>query len=415
MAGAAFAQDYLKLAAGSVGRLVIALVYFLIAANVLSLGDFGLFATASALGVILARVAGFGFVSPLFRAATVRPRLTGAYLAGLLVAFILSLPLVAALAALAYVALFRGMPWLAFALIVGAEVIGWRILEVVSIVNNGFRNFGRASILVLAGSLIRSVAALLFWLFGFASLTAWAWFYAGACAVSALVAWTLFLPRLRLRLAPRLWLARWSDAMAAAAADIVFYLQAELDKAVVLAAAGPRAAGLYAIAMRMIDLTALPIRVFNQLAMQKVMVDRAVMPGAGRLALAELAIAALSTGALAALVVALWIEPNLLGRNVAVAAALFPLLIGVPALRNLIEYHAELLYGLGRTELRAVLLAVIAVLKAGLIWLAARLLAGGAEASDLGWLVWVNAVFVALYAVSATVTYRTVSASRRRA
>ena len=47
---------YLTILSGSAGRLVISLVYFLIVANTLTLGEFGLFATASATGVILSRL-----------------------------------------------------------------------------------------------------------------------------------------------------------------------------------------------------------------------------------------------------------------------------------------------------------------------------------------------------------------------
>ncbi len=407
MVGKTFAADYLKLASGSVGRLVIALAYFLVAANVLSLSDFGLFATSSALGVILSRVAGFGFISPLFRAATVKRRLMGAYLAGFLLIFVLSLPVVAALALGVHAVLFTEMPLPAFALIIMAEVAGWRMLEVVSIINNGLRQFGRASALVLAGSLIRTAAALAFWLAGYSSLTHWAVFYLAANLCAALLAWTVFAPGARLRFRPELYVAKTSDALSAASADIVFYLQAELDKAVVLAAAGPRIAGLYAIAMRVIDITAMPVRVFNQLAMQDVMTRRGLAFQPGRMMLTELCIGIVSVASLAALTLLLWFRPALLGGNIGSAAALFPLLIAVPAFRNLIEYHAELLYGLQRTELRALLLATIAGFKALLVWLAIEL-AGG----ELGWAVWVNGIFIALYGLSATATYAAIRTSR---
>jgi len=407
MSRSGFLMDYAKLASGSVGRLVIALGYFLVAANVLSLADFGLFATASALGVILSRVAGFGFISPLFRAATVKPQLIGTYLAGFMGALALSLPVIAGLALAGYFAVLQAMPWQAFALIIIAEVLGWRLLEVVAIINNGRRHFGRASTLVLAGSLIRTLAALAFWALGQTDLNAWSAWYLGANLLAAALAWSLFLPPLRWRFAPRLYRARLSDALAAAAADIVFYVQAELDKTVVLAAAGPRMAGLYAIAMRIIDLTGMPVRVFNQLAMQKLMTARTMADSRGRLVTVEAGIAIVSVAALAGVIAVLWLWPHLLGRNVATAAALFPLLIAVPAFRNLVEYHAELLYGLGRTELRAVLLASLAAVKGLLLWLVIRL-ANGAD----DWLVWVNGVFLALWALSALTTYRTLRSAR---
>jgi O-antigen/teichoic acid export membrane protein len=401
-------RDYLTMATGSVGRLVIALAYFLVAANVLSLSDFGLFATTSAAGIVLARVAAFGFISPLFRAATVRRRLTGVYLAGFLAMFGLSLPVVALLAALIKPVVFSAMAWWPFALILAAEIIGWRLLEVVAIINNGQRAFARATTLVLVGSLVRTGAALAFWLLGYTSLIDWALAYLLANLACAAVAFAFFLPPMRVRLVPALYLRQMRDALSAAAADIIFYVQAELDKAVVLGLAGPRIAGLYAIAMRIIDLTAMPIRSFNQLAMQKIMTDRKVAMPPSSLALVELSIALVSTAALAAAIALLWWNPVLLGSNIGAAAALFPLLIAVPALRNLIEYHAELLYGIGCTGVRAALLATIALMKVALIWACITLTGNGLSgaAGPAGWVPWLNAVFLALYVISALVTYR---------
>ncbi len=401
MAEASLVKDYLKLASGSVGRLVISLAYFLVAANVLSLADFGLFATASAAGVVLARVAGFGFISPLFRAATVKPRVTGVHLGGYLLAFCLSLPVVALIAAVLHVTLFSAMPLLAFALVILSETVAWRLLETAAIINNGLRRFGLASTLVLAGAAIRTAAALLFWLAGFTSLIDWAWFYLGANVCAAALAWIAFTPRIRPRLHLALSLARTREAMSAASADILFYLQAEIDKAVVLAAAGPRMAGLYAIAMRIIDITAMPVRSYNQLAMQKVMTERRITASTPRLALTEVLIAAVSVSALASLIILLWLKPDLLGRNIMAASALFPLMLAVPAFRNLTEYHAELLYGLERTGLRAVMLALAGAVKTLGIWLAIQLASG-----ELAWVMWTNAAFLAAYALSALVTWR---------
>ncbi len=60
---------------GSAGRLVLSLVYFICVANTLSIDQFGLFATASAAGIILSRGLAFGFMSPLYRVATPSSRI----------------------------------------------------------------------------------------------------------------------------------------------------------------------------------------------------------------------------------------------------------------------------------------------------------------------------------------------------
>jgi hypothetical protein len=65
-------RAYLSMIGGSAGRLVISLVYFIAIANTLSISEFGLFATASACGIMLSRLMAFGFVSPLYRIATVK-------------------------------------------------------------------------------------------------------------------------------------------------------------------------------------------------------------------------------------------------------------------------------------------------------------------------------------------------------
>ncbi|WP_454654314.1 lipopolysaccharide biosynthesis protein [Bosea beijingensis] len=399
---------YLTILSGSAGRLVISLVYFLIVANTLTLGEFGLFATASSTGLILSRLLAFGFISPLYRVATVKPRLLGAYLSGFAGLSALSLPLIVAVAGAAYLLLFaERLALLPFAVIIVAEVLGWRLVEVVAIVNNGLRRFRQAALLVIIGSGLRTVAALLFAAFGRANLEIWAFAYCGATMASALIALLAFLPRTRWRFVRNLYPRRMADAVFAGAADIVFYVQSELDKLLVLGLAGERTAGLYAIALRVIDLTAMPVRSFNQMLVQKIMKDR----GIGRfrrLAAYEAGIALVSVGGLVCVIVALMPFPNLLGRNVSEAAYLFAPMLLVPAFRNLVEYHAELLYARERTGSRIALLCLLTAIKAGLISL---VMTRFPEAGS--WAAWMNLVFGVVYLASAGFTYRLLAQGRR--
>ena len=71
-----------------------------------------------------------------------------------------------------------------------------------------------------------------------------------------------FYPKIRLRWKPALYLRRWADAVSVAGAEMLFYVQSELDKVLVLSLGGPVAAGIYAMIMRLVDLTALPVRAF---------------------------------------------------------------------------------------------------------------------------------------------------------
>ena len=82
------------------------LAYFIALANTLSIAEFGMFATASAAGVMLSRILAFGFISALYRTATIRPNLIGTFTAGFLLLRCLSLPLLAAASCGVYLVFF---------------------------------------------------------------------------------------------------------------------------------------------------------------------------------------------------------------------------------------------------------------------------------------------------------------------
>jgi O-antigen/teichoic acid export membrane protein len=403
--------DYSKITTGVLGRLLIAAVYFLIIANGLTLAEFGIFAAASAIGLVLSRLLAFGFISPLYRVATARARLLGVYAAGLALWTLLSLPAVVAIAALIYIFGFASkLSPMLFAGILAAEILGWRILEFVTITLNGLGRFGAAARLVIIGSLMRTGAAVVFLLMGAGTFATWIGLYLVANALSMVIAIVWFAPRVRLKIRPRLYLARSRDAITAALSEMVFYVQSELDKLLVLGLAGDRTAGMYAIAMRLVDLTAIPVRSFNQMIVQKLMKEgrqASRIGGLGKNAVIETGIAIVSTAGLFAFIILLWLFPNALGRNVAsIAPYLLPLLL-VPALRNLIEYQAELLYAREIVVTRTLLLIGIAAIKLGLM---AVLLGKLPAFSDFA--PWLNVVFAALYLASAVVVY---TALRRNA
>jgi O-antigen/teichoic acid export membrane protein len=406
--------DYLTITSGVLGRLAISVVYFLIIANSLDLGDFGVFAATSAVGLVLSRVLAFGFISPVYRVATARSRLLGVYCGGLLALGLASLPLVALLAVGIHALAFTGkIALIPFLVIIAAEVLGWRIVEYVVIMLNGLSRFGKAAALVIIGSAARTLAATMFFLLPWRELEAWIGFYAAANAVTLAVALMLFTPAMRLRFVWRLYPRRMRDALMAAASEITFYIQSELDKLLVLTMAGDRTAGLYAIAMRLIDLTAVPVRSFNQMLVQKIIQDGAIKEGGAlagrrRLILIETAIAAVSTLGLLAFIILLWLYPLALGGNLArVAPYLLPML-AIPALRNLVEYQGELLYARERAVTRAVLLAGLAALKLSLMALLLRI----APSFDI-WALPLTGVFAAAYGVSTLVVYRSLAARAR--
>ncbi len=393
---------YLSMTGGSAGRLVLSLVYFICVANGLSIAEFGLFSTASATGIMISRVLAFGFMSPLYRVATVKPRLVGTYSLGFAAGALLSLPLIVALALAVYYAVFaQDMALWVFAAFMAAEILFWRGLEVVVIVLNGLGRFGRAALLVVVGTGIRTLAALAFSLpHGAASLATWSLLYLTANAVCLAIALILFFPKVRLRWRPKLYLRRWADSVTVAGAEVLFYVQSEFDKIAVLAIGGPEVSGIYAIIMRLADLTALPVRSFNTLLVQKIMRTPETI-GSWRLRLIlEALIAAVSCAAITAMAVYLRIIPNGLGNNVAQVAPWLMAVLLVPAFRNLVEYHSELLYATGHTIRRIFNLVVAGVLKVALL---AAVLKTSTDVSH--WAPLLNGVYLALYAASFVLTY----------
>ncbi|MBE7183467.1 MAG: lipopolysaccharide biosynthesis protein [Methylobacterium mesophilicum] len=394
-------RGYLSAVSGSVGRLAFSLVYFIALANTLSVADFGLFATASAAGVVLSRLLAFGFISALYRTATRRPRLIGTFTAGFIALSVLSLPVMGAAAWGTYRLFFQADMGLGvFLAVVAAEALLWRPFEAVVIVNNGLGFFGRAAALVIAGTAFRAGAAFLFASGADASLGTWALFYGAANAATLLAGLAFSYPRQRLRFAPRLYARRLPDSLYVAGAEALFYAQSELDKLLVLALGNAQLAGIYAIVMRLVDLTAIPIRAFTMMLVQKMMRAPDLLRGVRLRAGIEAGIFAASTLALAGLAGVLWVAPNALGRNVAEAAPIVGLALLVPGLRNLVEYQAELLFARGQTATRALNLGLLGVLKGVLL---AQVLAWASGAQGL--VLALNAVFLVIYLGSAVLTY----------
>ncbi|WP_438750155.1 lipopolysaccharide biosynthesis protein [Pararhizobium sp. O133] len=397
---------YISMTGGSAGRLVLSLVYFICVANGLSIAQFGLFATASAAGIMISRVLAFGFMSPLYRVATVKPLLVGTYSAGFVVGALASLPLLAILCLAIYYAVFeRDMALHVFLAFMIAEIICWRGLEVVVIVLNGLGRFGRAALLVVIGTGIRTVAALAFALLHWSSLETWSLFYLGANALALLIAIVWYFPRVRLRWRPKLYFRRWADSVSVAGAEVLFYIQSEFDKIAVLAIGGPQVSGIYAIIMRLADLTALPVRSFNTLLVQKIMRTPGTISSWRTRLTIEGLVAAVSFLAIAGMAVYLWIFPRGLGNNVSEAAPFLMAVLLVPSFRNLVEYHSELLYATGLTVRRMFNLVIAGIVKVALLTVLFK-----ASTDVAYWAPLLNGVYLALYAASFALTY---SALRR--
>ncbi len=137
-----------------------------------------------------------------------------------------------------------------------------------------------------------------------------------------------------------------------------------------LAIGGPAVSGIYAILMRLADLTALPVRSFNTLLVQRIMRtpgdDRTAGPFAYHDRVCRGCRHRLSPSPQWPFIFAIF--PNGLGHNVSAAAPdLMAMILLVPSFRNLVEYHSELLYATGRTVRRMANLLVAGVVKVGLL------------------------------------------------
>lgn len=398
-------RHYLAMLSGSAGKLIASLIYFVALANSLSISEFGVFATASGAGVVLSRLVALGFNSPLYRISAVKPRLLGAYTAGYILIALLSLPLLFIAAALFFYLFFNSnISILAFTLIIVAEALIWRSTEIIIIVNNGLNKFALGAALSVVGIITRAVAAVLFMFVSAHTLNDWAWWYIAANLVAFIIA-LKFYPKVRLRIKSPLYYRHISDSLSVTGAEFLFYLQTELDKLMVLSFGGPAIAGIYAVLIRLIDLTAIPIRSFNMLLVQKMMRQPNWLHSIKLRISLEAGIFLISTLGLCALAVILYFFPRILGSNIMPVAALLPLTLAIPGFRNLIEYQNELLYARGQTLLRAINLAAIAALKTLLLWLLLRNYNGGD-----GWVYELNFVFGAIYLLSLVFTY----ASMRR-
>lgn len=394
-------QSYLTLLGGSACRLIISLFYFILVANSLDLNGFGLFATASATGIILSRFFAFGFVSPHYRIAASKSRLLGVYSSGLLFAGLLSIPIIIFVAYLLYLGLFSAQMLLwSFMAIILAEILFWRGLEITIIVLNGLNKFFVASSLLVMGTFAKLVAAI--WLaYGpDNSLAAWSLYYMLANLTSCLIGVGLFYPRVRLKWRLELYISRWVESLAVATSELIFFAQAELDKLIVLAIGGPQIAGLYAILMRLIDLTALPIRSLITLLVQSIMRSKSVLRSLRNIVLIELSIGTISFGGILAMAICLYLFPNILGENVAPIAPYLFMVLFIPVFRNLIETHSELLYAVNLTVRRTVIAALLGLFKAAIITLFISHFS-----QDNDWISWLNLAFLLVYAASLILSY----------
>lgn len=388
---------YGQLLAGAGGRLVLQMVYFLVLANTLSLAEMGVFASVSAAGVMIGCLAGFGFQSFVMRSAAGRRSSMGGYLAVYYACFGLALPIMFGLSLALYAFLFRDVIALpGYLAIIVVEVALWRQIELLVQVNNGLGRYAAAATVMSLPIGFRAAAAVAFWAAGGGNAETWAIYYLVGNAVSVVVLAIRFHPRTRMRFRAALLKGRLRDGLLFAASYFMFLAQGEIDKLIVLTLAGERMAGIYAISMRLIDFTGVPLRpMFMMYSRKLIQAGRATRASLRESLKVEAMVAVVSTGALVFMVAVLHIRPDLLGPNVSAAYGMLAVIVAVPAVRNLLEFHGELFFAFGRMGLRAGVTATLIALKALGFALLLTALPDPAQ-----WSLWLNAIYVAIYAFS---------------
>jgi O-antigen/teichoic acid export membrane protein len=393
--------DYLQVFAGTGVRLGLQAIYFFILANTLSLHDMGLFASASSTGIMIGCFSGFGFASLAFRASAGKRRTLGGYLAVFYASWLIALPLCLAASLPVFYLLFTSsLSLTAFLLIIAVETGFWRIVEMIHQVNNGLGRYVSASLVISLGSALRTAGAVVFAASSRHDVETWSVIYFAFNLAAMVLAIAMYQPRVKLRWRSPIFFGRLRHALLFSVAYCASIAQNEIDKLVMLSLADQRTVGIYAISTRIIDFTSVPIRSFYVLYSRKLIIEGGQRNQIGRSLGVELLIALVSTAGFAALLMTLSIWPNLLGHNVAVATQLFGVLLAVPAFKNLLEYHSELFFAYQHMTVRAVLATVLVGLKAAAL---ALLLIHFDDVVD--WGIWLNVVYLGLYAFSAASVY----------
>lgn len=402
----AMIASYSELLVGVAGRLVLQLVYFSCLASSLSLSDFGLFAAAVSSGLLLGAFPTAGHSLLAFRAAAGRKRSLAAYLGNYYAAVALSVPFVLAASGLVYWLFFVGkIELLAFTLFILADGVAWRIFEGLGQIAAGEGRYRHASLILLLGSGAKALAAIVFRLSGEHDLNLWSILYAGCIGAALAIVVFRLRPRSRARWSLRLLIGRSAEAGILSTNNFAMIALNELERLFLLHVINAASLGLYSIAMRLLDVATSPVVPAVALLTRKLLSVR-VRVTARISIVAEVGIAGLTGAGFAAVALALVLFSDALGPNFTAVQPLFLQLPLVAVAQCGVMYHRELCF-VQRMYSRQLLISCILILMriGGLLLIAME----QADSAHWGWPL--SALFSALYATSALLTYPALKSS----
>jgi len=313
--------------------------------------------------IILSSGGSFGFVAPVFRAATAQNKRLGFYLTALHAYALATIPIVLTVALLTHALFFdRYIALLPFLAVVLSEALCTRYVEAMVQVFMGLGRFATSTLLTVVIPVARTGVVAAFWFSGQHGLEMWAWFYL-AGNLAAMAAAALLSPRGRILWRSEVLWRRLRQSLSYEAVNLTQALQTELDKVLIIAMTSQELAGIYALSMRIIDLAVVPVRsAFPLLVRKLIRSPRHLQDRRLRIGL-EVAIAAAGFGLFAMASIMLSIRPTLLGGNVAVAYGWFSGFIILPAAQVLMTYHRELFFAADRLTASALAAAALFVAK----------------------------------------------------
>ncbi|MFL1463823.1 lipopolysaccharide biosynthesis protein [Roseococcus sp. DSY-14] len=351
--------------------------WLVLALRLLGPEGYGLFAALTAITVAVGCFAGWGSDQLLIREVARDPAAMRHWVGhGLLSILLTALPLGLALFLLLPLVEAGHLGPAALAMVLLADLWLGRWANLAISVAMAAGQPGRQSAATVIPGALRLAAIILAGLLH-APLTmeAWAGWYLGASALSALLCLGLVV---RDHGWPRpAWIpGLWAEGLTFAAESALQASVKDLDKPIVLQFLGPEAAGLYAAAFRVVDVVALPIKALGyalyarmfRLAAESLEACRALARRMAGLA------AALGAAGGAGLLLFAGLLPLVFGGAYAGLPFLVRLLAPLPPLLGAYVVGADLLSATGRQSHRLAVVVVSLALTLGLCWLATPLL-----------------------------------------